>query len=51
MQQLAPERAYVSLDEHKYDQTARSDPAGFVASLPDALNLEQFGLGNVRSLE
>ena len=47
---LAPDRALVSLDEHKYYQPARSDPAGFVASLPVAVTLEQFGLGNVRSL-
>ena len=50
MQQLAPDRAFVSLDEHNYYQTALADPAGFVARLPVAVTLEQFGLGNVRSL-
>ena len=50
VQQLAPDRAFVSLDEHRYYQTAQADPAGFVASLPVAVTLEQFGLGNVRSL-
>ena len=41
MQQLAPERAYVSLDEHSYYQTARTDPAGFVASLPETVTLDE----------
>ena len=50
VQQLAPDRAFVSLDEHNYYQTALADPAGFVARLPVAVTLEQFGLGNVRSL-
>ena len=36
-QHVAPDRAYVSLDEHNYHQTAVEDPAGFVASLPDAV--------------
>ena len=41
VQQLAPDRAYVSLDDHNYYQTARTDPAGFVASLPDAVTLDE----------
>ena len=31
-QQLAPDRAFVSLDEYNYYQTAEADPDGFVAS-------------------
>ncbi len=41
VRQLAPDRAYVSLDEHNYHQTALADPAGFVASLPDAVTLDE----------
>ncbi len=41
VRQLAPERAYISLDEHNYHQTALADPAGFVASLPDAVTLDE----------
>ena len=41
MQQLAPDRAYVSLDEQNYRQTALADPAGFVASLPDDVTLDE----------
>ena len=41
VQQLAPDRAYVSLDEHNYHQTALADPAGFVASLPDDVTLDE----------
>ena len=41
MQQLAPDRAYVSLDEQNYRQTALADPAGFVASLPEAVTLDE----------
>ena len=41
VQQLAPDRAYVSLDDHNYYQTARTDPSGFVASLPDAVTLDE----------
>lgn len=40
-QHVAPDRAYVSLDEHNYHQTAVEDPAGFVASLPDAVTLDE----------
>lgn len=40
-QQLAPDRAFVSLDEHNYYQTAGSDPDGFVASLPEAVILDE----------
>ncbi len=41
VQQLAPDRAYVSLDDQNYYQTARTDPSGFVASLPDAVTLDE----------
>ena len=41
VQQLAPDRAYVSLDEQNYHQTALADPAGFVASLPDTVTLDE----------
>lgn len=40
-QQLAPDRAFVSLDEHNYYQTAGADPDGFVASLPEAVTLDE----------
>lgn len=38
---LAPERAFVSLDEHGYFETAGNDPAGFVASLPGVVTLDE----------
>ena len=41
VRQLAPDRAYISLDEHNYHQTALADPSGFVASLPDAVTLDE----------
>ena len=41
VQQLAPDRAFVSLDEHNYYQTAGVDPDGFVASLPEAVTLDE----------
>ena len=41
VQQLAPNRAFVSLDEHNYHQTALADPAGFVASLPETVTLDE----------
>ena len=40
-QQLTPDRAFVSLDEHNYYQTAGADPDGFVASLPEAVTLDE----------
>lgn len=40
-QQLAPDRAFVSLDEHNYYQTAGADLDGFVASLPEAVTLDE----------
>ena len=39
--QLAPDRAFVSLDEHNYYQTAMADPAGFIAGLPDEVTLDE----------
>ena len=40
-QQLAPERAFVSLDDPGYHRTATGDPAGLVASLPDAATVDE----------
>lgn len=40
-QHVAPDRAFVSLDEHNYHRTAVEDPAGFVASLPRAVTLDE----------
>ena len=48
VQQLPPDRGFVRLDE--YDQTARSGPSGYVASLPEAATLERHCLVNVRSI-
>ena len=39
--QLAPGRAFVSLDEPNYFRTAVEDPAGLVASLPDAVTVDE----------
>ncbi len=41
VQQLEPHRAYISLDENNYHRTAVEDPEGFIASLPDAITLDQ----------
>ena len=38
---LAPERAFVSLDEPDYLYAAATDPAGFVASLPQEATLDE----------
>ena len=38
---FAPEWSYVSLDEEALLATARNDPAGFVASLPDPVILDE----------
>lgn len=40
-QTLAPDRAFVSLDEQSYYKVATEDPVGFVASLPDAVTLDE----------
>lgn len=40
-QTLAPDRAFVSLDERSYYKVATDDPVGFVASLPDAVTLDE----------
>ena len=40
-QQLAPERAFVSLDDPGYHRTAAGDPAGLIASLPDAATVDE----------
>ena len=39
--QLAPRRAFVSLDEPSYYRTAVEDPAGLVASLPEAATVDE----------
>ena len=39
--QLAPQRAFFSLDAPRYHQTATEDPAGFVAGLPDECILDE----------
>ena len=41
VQQLVSERAFVSMDEHNYYQNAGADPDGFVASLPEAVTLDE----------
>lgn len=41
VRQLEPERAYVSLDDNNYYQTATSDPAEFMAGLPDVVTLDE----------
>ena len=40
-ERLAPERAFVSLDEHNYRRAAEDDPDGFVAGLPPAVTLDE----------
>ena len=40
-QTCAPNRSYVSLDDDALLRTARDDPAGFVASLPDPVTLDE----------
>ena len=39
--QVAPDRAFVSLDEHNYRRIAEADPDGFVAGLPPAVTLDE----------
>ena len=41
VQHLAPDRAFFSLDENNYYQTASLDPSGFVAALPDAVTVDE----------
>ncbi len=41
VQRIAPERPYVSLDEHNFHQAASLDPAGFVDNLPDAVAIDE----------
>ena len=41
VQSLAPERAFVSLDEPDYLYAAAIDPAGFIASLPQEVTLDE----------
>ena len=41
VQRMEPGRTFVSLDQRTYFETARSDPDGFVADLPDAVTLDE----------
>ena len=41
VQRIAPERAYVSLDEYNFHQAASLDPTGFVDSLPTAVAIDE----------
>ena len=41
VQRIAPELAYVSLDEYNYHQAASLDPTGFVDSLPAAAAIDE----------
>ena len=41
VRQLAPQRAYFSLDDDRYQQAANDDPIGFVASLPSEATLDE----------
>lgn len=38
---MAPERAYINLDEEPYADTAHSDPEGFIAGLPEFVTLDE----------
>ncbi len=40
-QRAFPSRAYVTLDDPSLRETAASDPAGFIASLPDTVTLDE----------
>ena len=40
-QKLFPERTFISLDEPNYYHVASSDPAGFVASLPPEVTIDE----------
>ena len=41
VQLLGSDRAYISLDENNYHRTAVNDPEGFIASLPEAVTLDE----------
>ncbi len=41
VQRLAPDRAYISLDDASFARTAGSDPVGFVNGLPDFITLDE----------
>ncbi len=41
VQRIAPDRAYVSLDEYNYHQAASLDPTGFVDNLPAAAAIDE----------
>lgn len=41
VQMLAPERAYISLDENNYFHVAHDDPSGFIDSLPPEVTIDE----------
>ena len=41
VRQIAPDHAFISLDENNYYRTALSDPNGFIANLPDPVTLDE----------
>jgi predicted AAA+ superfamily ATPase len=44
VQELAPDRAYISLDDAAFASTARLDPTGFINGLPDVVTLDEVQL-------
>lgn len=41
VRRLAPERAFISLDEEPFARTAKADPEGFVNGLPEFVTLDE----------
>ncbi len=41
VQMIAPERAYISLDESNYFHVAQDDPSGFIDSLPSEVTIDE----------
>ena len=41
VQMLAPDRAYISLDENNYFHVAQDDPSGFIGSLPSEVTIDE----------
>ena len=41
VQMLAPDRAYISLDESNYFHVAQDDPSGFIDSLPSEVTIDE----------
>ena len=40
VQMLAPDRAYISMDENNYFNVAHDDPSSFIASLPSEVIID-----------